>query len=142
MTAPHGLDTTPADTGGLSSLVRRHAGLLAASTVALVWVTLALRQPDTTYHFAPILVAASWGGARRWVDASSSARAVGLAAAGGGTLVAVITAAELAWLGALDGPTLWGPDGALVETLAFAVAGAALGYRFVTRRRPGFLFAA
>lgn len=142
MTAPHGLDTTPADTRGLRSFVRRHAGLLAASAVALVWVALALRQPDTTYHFAPIIVAASWGAARRWVDASPGSRTAGLTAAGGGGAIALITAAELAWLGALDGPTLWGTSGALAETLAFAAAGAALGYRFVTRRRPGFLFAA
>lgn len=142
MTASHGLDTTPADAGGLRSLVRRHAGLLAASTVALLWVARALRQPDTTYHFGPIIVAASWGAARRWVDASPGARAVGLAAAGGGGTIASITAAELAWLGALEGPTMWGPDGVLIETLAFAAAGAALGYRFVTRRRPGYLFAA
>jgi len=142
MTAPHPLDTSPAPPGGLRAVVRRHAGLLATSAVALAWMALALRQPDTTYHFAPVIVAASWGAARRWVAAGSGSHAAGLAAAAGGGAIAVITAAELAWFGALEGPTLWGSAGALVETVAFAAVGAALGYRFVTRRRPGLLFAA
>jgi hypothetical protein len=30
MTASHGLDTMPANSGGLRSFARRHAGLLAA----------------------------------------------------------------------------------------------------------------
>ena len=142
MTAPRDLDTSPAGTGGLAAVIRRHAGLLATSAVALAWMALARRQPDTTYHFTPVIVASAWGAAGRWVSAGPGSRTAGLAAAGGGGAIAVITAAELAWLGALEGPTLWGTAGALVETLAFATVGAALGYRFVTRRRPGLLFAA
>ncbi len=69
-------------------------------------------------------------------------RTAGFAAAGGGATIARITTVELAWVGALDGPTLWGTSGAIVEAIAFAAVGAALGFRFVTRRRPGFLFAA
>jgi len=69
MTTPHGLDTSPARTGGLGVLVRRHAGLLATSPVAQARMALALRQPDTTYHFERLIVASSWGVVRRWVAA-------------------------------------------------------------------------
>lgn len=142
MTAPQDLDASPVTTDGLRGLVRRHAGLLAASAVALAWVPLARRHPDTTYHFAPIIVAASWGAARRWVAAGPGTRTAGLAAACGGATIALTTTAELAWVGALEGPTLWGTSSALVETIAFAAVGAALGFRFVTRRGPGLLFPA
>lgn len=142
MTESSDLDTSPARSSRIRALLSRRAGLLAASTTALAWTALALRQPETTYHFAPMIVAASWGAARRWVDAGPGRRASGLATAGGGGAIAVVTAAELAWLGALEGPTLWGTGGALVEAVAFAAIGAAIGYRFVTRRRPGLLFAA
>ena len=58
MTAPQDLDASPVR-GDLRRLARRHAGLLTASAVALAWMALARRQPDTTYHVAPIIVAAS-----------------------------------------------------------------------------------
>lgn len=142
MTATHYVDASAAPAGCLGGLVRRHAGPLAASAVALAWTALARRQPDTTYHFAPILVAASWGATCRWVAAGPATRPAGLATAGGGGAIALIATAELARVGAFKGPTLWGTSSALVETVAFAVVGAALGFRFVTRRRPGLLFAA
>jgi hypothetical protein len=121
-------------------LDRRGAGVLASSTVALVWTVLAARRPDTTFHFAPLVCAGSWGAARRWAAGGPGSRRAGLVAAAGGLAVAAITVAELEWLGWMDGPTLWGSSGAAVEAFLFAAAGALMGARFVTRRRAGLLF--
>lgn len=141
MTSAPDLDTE-ATTSRLRVLIRRHAGLLTAAVIALAWVLLALSRPDTTYHLAPVLVAASWGAARRWSSGGPRTRSDGLKAAGGGLAMALVTTAEQWWMGALDGPTIWGSRGPVPETVALAVLGAALGYRFVTRHRPGFLFPA
>lgn len=61
----------------------------------------------------------------------------GLAAAVGGLAVVGVTAAELTWVGALDGPSFGAFPNAAVETGVFALLGAAAGFRFVTRPRPG-----
>lgn len=118
----------------------RHAGLLTSAALAVVWLLLARIHPETTYHLAPLLVAASWGGARRWVDRAPAPPRRGLAAAAGGGTVGLVTTVELAWINALEGPVLWGSGSALTETLVLLVLGAALGFRFVTRPRGGLLF--
>lgn len=120
--------------------VRRRAGPLLAGFLALVWMVMALRRPDATFHLAPTLVAASWGAAQRAVAGAPSERGAGVAAAVGGAAVAGLATGVLGWAGALSGPTLWHEQGALGETILAVALGAALGYRFVTRHRAGLLF--
>ena len=120
--------------------VRRGAGPLLAGALAIVWTTMALRRPDATFHLAPVLVAASWGAAQRGVTGAPASRPVGMSAALGGAAFAGLATAVLGWAGALSGPTLWHEQGALGETVLGIALGAALGLRFVTRRRPGLLF--
>lgn len=120
--------------------VRRRAGPLLAGGLALVWTAMALRRPDATFHLAPLLVAASWGAAQRATTGAAARRRTGVIAALGGAGVAGLATAALGWSGALSGPTLWHDQGALGETVLATAVGAALGFRFVTRRRPGLLF--
>lgn len=121
------------------AFLARHAGLLTSSALALVWLVLARENPTSTYHFAPIVVAASWGVARRWVDGARSSSGQGLVSAIGGMAVAGITGAELAIVGALDGPTLWGSGSASTEVGLFVVFGGLVGYWFATTKRAGAL---
>ncbi len=121
------------------AFLRRHAGLLTSSALALVWLVLARENPTNTYHFAPIVVAASWGLARRWAEGEPGTPRQGLASAGGGIVIAAITGAELAYVNALEGPTLWGSGTASAEVWLFVVLGGALGYWLVTKRRAGLL---
>lgn len=123
----------------MRAFLLRHAGLLTSSALALVWLVLARENPTSTYHFAPIIVAASWGGARRWVDGASGSAREGLAAAAGGMAVAAITGGELAWVSALEGPTLWGSGTASTEVWLFVALGGVIGFLLVTWHRPGSL---
>ena len=124
----------------LRDRVRANAPLLAAVAVTTVWTVLALRHPTVTYHLAPLLVAAAWPGVAR-ATRGRATMAVGLRAAGGGLLVAVLATAELRALGALRGPALIGGS-ATTEALLGAVVGAAWGARALTRRHSGLVLRA
>ncbi len=96
--------------------------------VALVWVALALWRPNTTWHLAPVLLAAAWPwvtgqdlrtGDRRAVPRLLLAGAVGLAAA-------TIVTLALSRAGLLTGPTIAGTSTATVESLVFGAAAACL----------------
>lgn len=120
--------------------VRAHAPLLTAVTVTTVWTVLALRHPTLTYHVAPLLTAAAWPVVAR-VTRGRATMALGLRAAGGGLLVAVLATVELRSLDALRGPALIGGS-ATTEALLGAAVGAAWGARAITRRRPGLVLRA
>lgn len=102
--------------------------------VAAVWALLAGRRPDTTYHFAPALVA--WAYPYLRLSATPTGRRQALAAVAGGAAAAVIMTFALNALGWLEGPVLFGGD-ALGESLLVAglAALAALGVSTVARRR-------
>lgn len=112
-------------------------GALLALLVAAVWFGLAATHPATTYHVAPLLVAAVWPLGRRWRAGSALPLTGALVPAAGGVLVALATTLVLAVRHALAGPTLAGPGGALAETLIATVVGAGLGLLVATwgRRR-------
>jgi len=92
--------------------------VLATVVLAAVWFTLAWRSPTSTHHFAPLVVAASWG---FLADVQSTAAARVAAAAG--VAVAVVTLGGLAIADRLMGPTLWGSRPSWPELLGFAVLG-------------------
>lgn len=120
--------------------VRAHVPLLTSVTITTVWTGLALRSPTLTYHFAPLLAAAAWPVVARAARGRATV-AVGLRAAGGGLLVAVLATAELHSLDALRGPALIGGS-ATTEAFLNAAVGAAWGARAITRRHPGLVLRA
>lgn len=104
----------------------RSAGLLWTLVVAVVWILLVAWRPTTTWHLAPLVMAAAWP----WVvgqDLSASdptsRRAVLIAGAGGLAAASALTAI-LALTGRLDGPTWTGGGTPVVEAFLLAGAGA------------------
>lgn len=103
-------------------------GLLWTVTVAVVWIALTSWRPTTTWHLAPLFLAAAWP----WVvgqdlaPGDTSARRRVALAGGAGLLAASSTALLLAAAGRLLGPTFTGSGSTLVESLALGAAGALL----------------
>lgn len=96
--------------------------------VALWWF-LADHTPTSTFHFAPVLVAAAWVAVEGTLGAGLAARyTIRLAGLGGAVAVAATLGLEAADL--LRGPVFWerGPDAPVVaEHVLFAVLGSVLG---------------
>jgi glutaredoxin len=127
-----GIDHQAADRAGRG---RWWSGALLALLVAVVWFGLATTHPATTYHVAPLLVAAAWPLGRRWRAGSALPLTGALVPVAGGALVALATTLVLTVRHALVGPTLLGPGSALAETLIATVVGAGLGLLAGTRGR-------
>jgi glutaredoxin-like protein len=100
---------------------------LVSAVAATVWFLLATGHPTTTYHFAPLLVAAAWPITHRWRSREALAPFTVLATAAGGIGVASATTALLAARHALAGPTVTGSANAVVETFSAIAAGAVVG---------------
>ena len=119
---------------------RRAPIVRAAAIVAVVlviWSLLAIRRPELTYHFAPLIAAIAGPASLRRNGAVplSQAGVVGVATA---TLVIAVSVG-LHVAGVLDGPTFWDDGPALTEALLFAVIGSSLGTRTAVRQRSGLL---
>lgn len=117
-------DPAPPAASGRSSVP---PGALWALGVLAVWVLLALWRPTTTWHLAPLLLAAAWP----WTagqDARRGDRAAAVRIAGAGVAGAALAAAAtlgLAAAGLLRGPA-WGGFGSVVtESSVLGVVGAA-----------------
>ncbi|GAB3394184.1 glutaredoxin family protein [Amycolatopsis echigonensis] len=102
-------------------------GAVLSVVVAVAWFLLATAHPATTYHFAPMLVAAAWPVTRRWRTRTVLPGRVAVRTALGGATVAMVITALLAVRHALAGPTLLGTGGALTETLIAVAMGAVFG---------------
>ena len=88
-----------------------------------VWVVLAVRSPELTYHLAPLIAAGVWP--------LMSGRAAAAVASGG---VTIAVAVGLALSDSLEGPDLVGGHAAFGEAVLFAVFGAALGAAWAVAR--------
>lgn len=100
-------------------------GVPITAAVAAAWITLAVINPTTTYHFAPTVLAAALPVSRRMrTEDRLSPRSLVVATSVGLGLALVVTVV-LAWLGALAGPTFVGTPAAGTETMVMAVVGAA-----------------
>jgi uncharacterized protein (DUF427 family) len=103
-------------------------GLIWTIVVAVVWSVLAAWRPTTTWHLAPLTLAAAWP----WVvgqDTSSrdpSTRRRIMLAGGGGLGAALALTGVLSSAGRLDGPTWTGSGNPVVEALLLSVGGAAI----------------
>lgn len=115
--------------------LRTHAfGLLATSGTLAIWTVLAVRSPDLTYHFAPLIAAGLWPGVTRRGDVPTIRMSV-VAALGAFFLVMVVSLI-LAAGGYLEGPTFWNAGPALTEAILFAALGAGLGTLIARRPAP------
>lgn len=103
----------------------RRASLEAVAVsgvVALGWALMASTHPRTTYHFAPVVIVAVLAFYVRARTEHPMRIRAGLSLSVAGALIALITTAVVENLDALRGPTLWGPGGALAETLLAGVS--------------------
>ena len=104
------------------------SGLIWTLVVAVVWSVLVAWRPTTTWHLAPLILAAAWP----WVvgqDTSSrdpSARRRIMLAGGGGLGAALALTGVLSSAGRLDGPTWTGSGTPVVEALLLSAGGAAI----------------
>lgn len=92
-------------------------GVLATSA----WLALALANPTTTYHLAPLVAALAWPVGVRAAGRRTS-WSVGLLAAAGGMALVALATGTLAAADALAGPALLGGT-ALTETVLMAGLG-------------------
>ncbi len=114
--------------GGVGARKVLSAGLVWTLVVAVAWSVLVAWWPTTTWHLAPLILAAAWP----WVvgqDASArdpSARRRIMLAGGGGLGAALALTGGLSLAGRLDGPTWTGSGTPVVEALILSVCGAAI----------------
>ncbi len=105
--------------------------------VLAVWVLLAIRNPQLTYHFAPLIAAFVGPASLRTIGPVDAARVIPVAAAT--SVVVGLVAVVLHVTGGMEGPTFWNDGPALSEAILFAVLGAAGGTRVATRPNAGLL---
>ena len=123
MTAPAVVTEVPQRDAGASSPRRVIGrGVMLAALIAAAWVALALRDPDVTYHVAPLIAAGSAPVATRERSRPHKSRVSLIAGAASTTLVLVIIAA-LALTDHLEGPTIWHTRPAAVEATMLAIVG-------------------
>lgn len=91
---------------------------VASIALASVWFVLAWRSPTSTHHFAPLVVAATWGFLVELADQAARRRA-----AAGGVTIAVLALVALGLSDRLSGPTLWHSRPSWPELLGFALLG-------------------
>ncbi len=102
-------------------------GLLWTAAIVVVWVLLAWWRPTTTWHLAPVLLAAAWPWMAGQDARGGDRRAVARIAGAGVAAVAVTVLATLGLSGAglLRGPALGGFADVVTESLVLgALAGA------------------
>ena len=139
MTDPAVVTEVPQRDAGASSPRRVIGrGVMLATLIAAAWVALALRDPDVTYHVAPLIAAGSAPVATRERSRPHKSRVSLIAGAASTTLVLVIIAA-LALTDHLEGPTIWHTRPAAVEATMLAIVGGVWGTWVATRSRPGLL---
>lgn len=109
-----------------------------AAAFALLWGVLAWNSPSTTYHIAPLIVAAAVPGILVMADEKVPTRMLALAGVAGG-LLALLTTAALGVSDRLIGPSLLPFGGAVTEAFLFTLAAglvAVAAAATVAARRP------
>ncbi len=101
--------------------IKSYAPLLGAAAFGSLWVVLASISPTTTYHLAPLIVAA-------WPPIADRSDRRPLPMAMAGFTIAVALTTLLALGGALQGASLLPWGNAAFESFAAAVVGGAVGY--------------
>ena len=102
--------------------------------IAMVWSGLAWHSPTTTYHLAPILVAASLPIASRLRAPGPLARRTAWRNASGGAAIGIVAAVGLDAIDWLRGPTVIDHGSALAESALAAIVGALWAARTAQRK--------
>jgi glutaredoxin len=126
-------DHAPNMAAGAEPRTPRWQPVVAALGLALLWVLLAARTSTTTYHLAPLLVAAAAPVTRRWLTRTPVPTRPATALAVTSLVLTFATTAALTWQGLLAGPDITGGDAPVEETVLLAVVGAALGWWLARR---------
>jgi len=108
-------------------------GMAWSVAACAVWAALALRNPTTTYHLAPLVALLAWPVVARSRRTRGDWRSGLLAAAGAAVLVA-LTTLLLVNRDALAGPALVGRN-ATVETIAISGGAALIALALASPRR-------
>ena len=98
-----------------------------AASLGAVWLVAAGFRPGTTYHLAPLLLAAVVPVVAT-IESPGRSRSALFGLGAGGALLAMMVTGALAWLDRLRGPSLLPFGGAAAEAVVFAIAGAAAGF--------------
>jgi hypothetical protein len=96
--------------------------------LGLLWMLLAFRSPETTYHFGSLLVAAAVAMSHRSTGSGPLSNAAAAGAAVSGLMNALIATAVLALNDSLRGGSLLPFGDATVEAIVFAIVGAGAGF--------------
>jgi hypothetical protein len=107
-----------------------------AGFLGMIWIVAAGIQPTTTYHLAPLLVAATLPLVLVSEEPEIAIRGLITAAATGAGLALVVTGVLTA-TGWLRGPSLLPIGGGTVESVTFALMGGAFGLLVALLRRRG-----
>lgn len=113
---------------GAEPTIPRWQPVVVALGLALIWVLLAVRTPTTTYHLAPLLVAAAAAVTRRWLTRTPVPPRPATALAVTGLAITWTVTAVLTWQGLLAGPDITGRAAPVVEAVLLAGVGAVLGW--------------
>ncbi len=114
--------------GGAATREVPSPGLIWTIVVAVAWFVLVAWRPTTTWHLAPLILAAAWP----WVvgqDTSSRSPSVRrriMLAGGAGLGVALALTGALSSARRLQGPTWTGSGNPVAEALLLSVGGAAI----------------
>lgn len=114
--------------GGASARKTHSAGLTWTLVIAVAWSVLVAWRPTTTWHLAPLILAAAWP----WVVGQGSpsgdppARRRIMVAGGAGLSAALALTGVLSAYGRLDGPTWTGSGTSVAEALLLCVVGAVI----------------
>ena len=114
--------------GATSTRMVPSAGVIWTIVVAVLWSVLVWWRPTTTWHLAPLILAAVWP----WVAGQDipsrdpTARRRILLAGGGGLSAALALTGVLSSAGRLEGPTWNGSGTPVVEALLLAAGGASI----------------
>ena len=96
--------------------------------LGLLWIFLAFNSPTTTFHLGPPLVAAAVAMSHRSSGSGPLSNAAAAGAAVSGLTNALVATAVLAFNDRLEGDSLLPFGDATVESIVFAIAGAAGGF--------------
>ena len=96
--------------------------------LAILWIVLAWRNPDTTYHLGPPLVALAVSLSHRSAGSGPLSVPAAAGAAVSGLINALVAVGVLAFNDKLLGGSLLPFGDATLESILFAIAGAAAGF--------------
>lgn len=98
--------------------------------LAGLWVLVAVARPATTFHLAPLLIAAAPPVLLVLDDRSSATQGAAARVALGAAAIAVVTTIAVAAAGAMDGPAFGAFDSPLTEAIIFTAIGGVFGFGF------------